>query len=293
MKAAAIRALLLVMLALGGLSTSAVSAGAQVDPIGTVTSVISTVASQTTVVPDLTGGATSGGSGLTDPVSGATDFVSESGVLSGSGTTDSTSSGAGGGSGPTSSGDASSSNRGSPHTRFDRLPRRYETLLERIESGRHVRANIARLRALLASASPELRARVLRLIRLEIRRLERGGLTGREPVAAARLRGLLSALEGQASWPATATAGGAAVLGATANSDVSPRRAPRPPMNGRHGARIASPTLPVPLPTSPSGLLYWLLVLGAITALLVLLAGASRQWAVATALVLGLLAVLI
>jgi hypothetical protein len=64
-------------------------------------------------------------------------------------------------------------------------------------------------------------------------------------------------------------------------------------MNGRHGARIASPTLPVPLPTSPSGLLYWLLVLGAITALLVLLAGASRQWAVATALVLGLLAGLV
>jgi hypothetical protein len=291
MKAAAIRGLLLVMLALGGLSTSAVTAGAQVDPIGTVTSVISTVASQTTVVSDLTGGATSGGSGLTDPVSGATDAVSESGFFSGSGTSDSTSSGAGGGSGSTSRGDASSgsatsSNRGSPHTRFDRLPRRYETLLERIESGRHVRANIARLRALLASASPQLRARVVRLIRLEIRRLERAGLTGRERVAAERLRGLLTALEGQASpspvslarvespGMGTATAGGAAVLGATADSGVSPR----PPMNGRDDARIASPTLPVPLPTSPSGLLYWLLVLGAITGLLVLLAGASRHW---------------
>jgi hypothetical protein len=295
MKAAAIRALLLVMLALGGLSTSAVTAGAQVDPIGTVTSVISTVASQTTVVSDLTGGATSGGSGLTDPVSGATDAVSESSFFSGSGTSGSTSSGAGGGSGSTSRGDASSgsatsSNRGSPHTRFDRLPRRYETLLERIESGRHVRANSARLRALLASASPQLRARIVRLIRLEIRRLERAGLTGRERVAAERLRGLLTALEGQASpspvslaraessGMGTATAVGAGVLGATADSDVSPRRAPRPPMNGRDDARIASPTLPVPLPTSPSGLLYWLLVLGAITGLLVLLAGASRHW---------------
>jgi hypothetical protein len=306
MKAAAIRALLFVMLALGGLSTSAVTAGAQ-DPIGAVTSVISTVASQTTVVSDLTGGATSGGSGLTDPVSGATDFVSELGVLSGSGTTNSTSSGANGGSasasrGDTSSGSATSSNQGSPHTRFDRLPRRYETLLERIEFGRHVRANIARLRALLASASPQLHARVLRLIRLEIRRLERAGLTGRERLAAARLRELLTALEGP--WPAapspvslarvessgmgTATAGGAAVLGATADSMF--RRVERPPMNGGDGARIASPTPPLPLPTSPSGLLYWLLVLGAIIGLLVLLAGASRQWAVAAALVLGLLA---
>jgi hypothetical protein len=307
MKAAAIRTLLLVMLALGGLSTSAVTAGAQVDPIGTVTSVVSTVASQTTVVSGLTTGATSGGSGLTDSVSGATDSVSELGVLSGSGTADSTSSGAGGGSGSTSRGDASSgsatsSNPGSPHTRFDRLPRRYETLLERIESGRHVRANIARLRALLASASPQLRARVLHLIRLEIRRLERAGLTGHERVAAARLRGLLTALEWQASWPATPSpvslarvessemgpATAAAVLGTTADSMV--RRAERRPMNGGDGARIASPTPPLPLPTSLSGLLYWLLVLGAITGLLVLLAGASRQWAVAAALVLGLLA---
>jgi hypothetical protein len=179
-------------------------AGGDQDPIGTVTSVLSPIASQTTVVSDLTsdltGDSTASGSGLTEAVSGSIDAVSEPGVLFGSGTTDATSSGASGGSGSASSGDASSgsaksSNRGSPRTKFDRLPRRYETLLERIESGRHVRANIARLRALLASASPELRARVLRLIRLEIRRLERGGLTGRERAAAQRLDRLLTTLQ--------------------------------------------------------------------------------------------------
>src|SRR6266550_4850302 len=162
MRVAAIRALLFVVLALGGVSSGAAMAGVQLDPIGTVTSAISTIASQTTVVSDLTGSvtsATSGGSG-----SGAADVVSGSGLLSGSGTTDSNSSGADGGSGSASSGNAPSgsataSNPRSPHTRFDRLPRRYENLLEQIESGRHVRANIARLRALLASASPQLRAR--------------------------------------------------------------------------------------------------------------------------------------
>jgi hypothetical protein len=299
MKAAAIRALLLVMLALGGVSSSAATAGAQVDPIGTVTSAISTIASQTTVVSDLTtdltGDATGGGSGLTDAVYGTIDAVSESGVLSGSGTTDGTSSGSGGGSGSASrsdasSGSATSSNRGSPRTRFDRLPRRYETLLERIESGRHVRANIARLRALLAGASPELRARVLRLIRLEIRRLERGGLTGRERAAAQRLSRLLTTLQGQASRTAMqrpvslvpversgigmATASGRGVLGATARFGFP--FGERPPTNGRDGARIARPTLPLPLP-SPSGLSYWLLLMAAIAGLVVLFVGASRH----------------
>jgi hypothetical protein len=276
MRSAAVRVLLLVIFALGGVASSAAMAGAQLlDPIGTVTSAISPITSQTTVVSDLTGSvtsATSGGSGATDAVSGATgavsgviDAVSGSGALSGYGTTNATSSGADGGSGSVSSGDASSgsatdSNRGSPHTRFDRLPRRYESLLERIESGRNVRANIARLRALLASASPQLRARVMRFIRLEIRRLERGGLTRRERAAVQRLRTLLTTLQGPASQPATqgplslgvegsrilwatGSAGGVAAATARSESGLAGRR----PTSGRDEASSASPRLPLPL----------------------------------------------
>jgi hypothetical protein len=317
---AAARALFFIALALGGVSSGAAAAGAQVvDPIGTVTSAISTITSQTTIVSDLTGGSGDGGdvtdavsgstgsvSGSTDAVSGATGAVSGSNVVSGAGTTEDATSGAGGGSGSasrsdTSSGSATSSNPRSPRTKFDRLPRRYETLLERIESGRHVRANIARLRALLAQASPELRARVMRLIRLEIRRLGRGGLTGRERGAAQRLRRLLATLQAQPSQPATqrsislvrvessgiptaiptaiptVIAIGSGVLSATGGSES--RGAERPPANGGDGARIANPTLPLPLPPSPSGLPYWLLLLlvAAIAGLLLLLAGASRR----------------
>lgn len=303
MSTAAIRALFFMALALGGVSSGAAAAGAQVvDPIGTVTSAISTITSQTTIVSDLTDGVTGGGSGSdavsgsTDAVSGSIDAVSGSGFLSGSGTTDATS-GADGGSGSASRGDASSgsaasSNPRSPRTKFDRLPRRYEALLERIESGRHVRASIARLRAMLAQASPELRARVMRFIRLEIRRLERGGLTGRERAAAQRLRRLLATLQTQTTPRATqrsislvqvessgipaaittALASGG-VLSATAGSES--RSAERP----GDGARIADPTLPLPLLPSPSGLPYWLLLLmlAAIAGLLLLLAGGSRR----------------
>jgi hypothetical protein len=310
MRSAAIRVLLLVILALGGVASSAAMAGAQVlDPIGTVTSAISTITSQTTVVSDLTGsvtsatssgsGATGAVSGATDAVSGETDGVSGSGALSGSSTTDATSSGADGGSGSASSGDASSgsatdSNRRSPHTRFDRLPRRYESLLERIESGRHVRANIARLRALLASASPQFRARVMRLIRLEIRRLERGGLTRRERAAVQRLRTLLTKLQGQASRPAPqgplslwrvegsgtlwATLSEGGVSAATAGSESGSGLRPT---SGREEASNASPRLPLPLlpPSSdPPYSLLLLLVLAAIVCLVLLLgAGPPRH----------------
>jgi hypothetical protein len=308
MRSAAMRVLVLVILALGGVASSAAMAGAQLlDPIGTVTSAISTITSQTTVVSDLTSsgsgatdavsGATDAVSGATDAVSGATDAVSGSGTLSGSGTTSATSSGADGGSGSASSGDASSgsttdSNRGSPQTRFDRLPRRYESLLERIESGRHVRANIARLRALLASASPQLRARVLRLIRLEIRRLERGGLTRRERAAVQRLRTLLTTLQGDASRPASqaplslwrvegsgilwATLSDAGVSAATAGSESGSGLRPR---SGRDAAGSATPRQPLPLlpPSWDPPYLLLLLLWAAIACLVLLLTGRRRH----------------
>jgi hypothetical protein len=282
----------LVVLALGGVSSGAAMAGVQLDPIGTVTSAISTITSQTTVVSDLTDSTISGSSGATDALSGATDAISGSGVLSGSGTTNATSS-ADGGSGSASSGDAATaSNRGSPHTRFDRLPRRYERLLERIESGRDVRANIARLRALLASASPQLRARVIRLIRLEIRRLERGGLTRRERAAVQRLRTLLTTLQGDASRPAPqaplslwrvegsgilwATLSDAGVSAATAGSESGSRVRPG---SGRDEAGSATPRLPLPLvpPSWDPPYLLLLLLWIAIACLVLLLTGPRRH----------------
>jgi hypothetical protein len=272
MRCAAIRVLLLVILALAGVASSAAMAGAQLpDPIGTVTSAISTITSQTTVVSDLSGSVTSATS---------------------SGTTNTTSSGADGGSGSVSSGDASSgsatdSNRGSPHTRFDRLPRRYESLLERIESGRHVRANLARLGALLAS-SPQLRARVIRFIRLEIRRLERGGLTRRERAAVQRLRTALTTLQGPVPqgplslWPVEgsgflwATPSGGGVSAATSGSESASGLRPT---SGRDEARSAAPKQPLPLlpPSWDPPYLLLLLLWGAIACLVLLLTGPRRH----------------
>jgi hypothetical protein len=264
MRCAAIRVLLLVILALAGVASSAAMAGAQLpDPIGTVTSAISTITSQTTVASDLTGtvtSATSGGSGATNAVSGATDAVS---------------------------GSATDSNQGSPHTRFDRLPRRYESLLERIESGRHVRANIARLGALLASSSPQLRARVMRFIRLEIRRLERGGLTRRERAAVQRLRTVLTTLQvlvpqGHLSllpversrllWATLSGAGVSATSGSESGSGLRPT-------SGRDEARSAAPKQPLPLlpPSWDPPYLLLLLLWGAIACLVLLLTGPRRH----------------
>jgi hypothetical protein len=274
-------------------------AGTQVDPLGTVTSAISTIAAQTTVASDLIGSATSvtggtAGSGATDGLSGsgATDglavFGSGSASSSGSGGSASSSSGD-----SRSEGDTSGSSRGTRHTRFDRLPRRYEILLERIEAGTNVRRNLARLRALLASASPELRARIMRLIRMEVRRLEKGGLTRRERAAVRRLRRLLTRLDGQVVRTTTpqsfslarlADAGGTAasvahVAGVSA-SGAGPRAgsAARNPTSQREGPGLAIPKLPLPPPGSPSTLFWPILVaLAMIGGLLLLLVTAASR----------------
>ena len=73
-------------------------------------------------------------------------------------------------------------------TVFDRLPPRVEKLLERILLGDHVAANLRRLERLLDSAPPELRDRVIRVIRIEIRRLQRHGVTNGERRVIHRLR---------------------------------------------------------------------------------------------------------
>lgn len=166
---------------------------------------------------------------------------------------------------------ASASNRGSPRTRFDRLPARYETLFERIESGFRVQASIAQLRALLANASPELRATILRLIRAEIRRLEKGGLTPKERAAVRRLTPLLKAFQasrlpdrislrdGTASLPAASSYGRAQVAGANTGPPLSSERAGSGADEAERGSGAPSgPLFPLPSPPGPA---YWLLVL--------------------------------
>jgi hypothetical protein len=301
------------VLALVGRFNSAATAGVQLDPLDTVTSDLNTdVTDSVTGVTDSVTGVTDSVTGVTDSVTGVTDTVTgavndagsavdgsvsgsgATGVLSGSGTAVTSSST--GGSGSASSGDSSAStrsgkasNRGSPHTRFDRLPPRYERLLERIESGRHVRASVTRLRALLASASPELRARIMRVIRMELRRLGKAGLTRREKAAAERLRRLLPTPGGAASSQSTQVSptqfgpsgavsslsagdGSVQVAGATA---ASPPLADHP-ANGEAGTTRGLPGTLFPLPP-PSGPAYWLLLLAAIAGVLLLVPWAPRR----------------
>ena len=305
MASAAIRILLFVSLVFGGLSGSA-GAGIQLDPADTLNSTESTVTTQTGDITDAIGSVDDATDDVTEAVDDTTDAVTGSvndatgSVSSGSATTgsvtgsvtnvlsgstssgaDSTSSsgsntsGSSGGSGETTSTSsrqsASASNRGSPRTRFDRLPARYETLLERIESGFRVQASIAQLRALLANASPELRATTLRLIRAEIRRLEKGGLTPKERAAVRRLTPLLKAFQasrlpdrnslrdGTASLPAASSYGRAQVAGANTGPPLSSERAGSGGDEAERGSGAPSgPFFRLPSPPGPA---YWLLVL--------------------------------
>ena len=241
----------------------------------------------------VTGGTASGGGG--GGGSGSSPLDSATGSITGalSGSSDSgaggTSSSGGSGSSPTSgrsssSGDGSASNRGSPRTRFDRLPRQYERLLERIESGVDVRASSARLRALLATASPRLRTQISRLIRQEIRRLRRGGLTHQERAALRRLTPLLKALEASrppaeisppsdtASPPATSSERPVQIAGISDASLPTKRTA-----GGSASGSELTPLFPFPLP-SPPGPVYWLpVLLAAIAGCLWLVARAPRN----------------
>jgi hypothetical protein len=163
------------------------------DAIGTVTSTTNGVVGTVENSVDQAIGSAAGStvSGVAGTATSASGF---------SFATDSSSSGS-----TTSSGDRSSAqsrrsasdsgaSRPRIKTRFDRLPRRLETLLERIELGQNVRANLRRLERALASASPEMRTRVLRLIRAEIARLRRGGTTPRDRRRIERLRFALETL---------------------------------------------------------------------------------------------------
>ncbi|MGH3004842.1 MAG: hypothetical protein ACRDOS_02875 [Gaiellaceae bacterium] len=173
-----------------------------------------------------TSGATSGGtSGALAGIAGVTSSGSGSGgSAASSGTTGGLSAQSRSGEGRNAKARSRSSRQ---RTKFDRLPPRLERLLERIEFGRNTRANLRRLEHLLASASPELRARVLRLLRGEIRRLRADGITAAERSRIKRLRRaerMLTALMRQMEAPPGTTAAGSplgtssagATLGTTA-----------------------------------------------------------------------------
>lgn len=267
-----LRSFLLALIASCGVVSGA-AVGGQIGPVDTVTSVVSSVTAQTTVVSEATDTATEaaggGGSGATG--SGATDTLS-------------------GGAQALAGGSSSLRPGNTFHSHFDPLPRRYELLLERIELGRNPRAAVTQLRALLASASPELRERIVRLIRMEIRRLERGGLTARERPAVQALRRLLRSLDRQVS---SETVGTARSPGQAADANTSSAEARE---GGVASARAGSesrradparsqeggtPWGPLPSPIPPSSPLDWLLLLvlllGGIGCLLLLLSLVPRR----------------
>jgi hypothetical protein len=107
--------------------------------------------------------------------------------------------------------------------------------------GQNVRTNLRRLERALASASPEMRRRVLRLIRAEIARLRRGGVTPAERRRIERLqvarRELLMPGTGAAYARSTSTSptsiasarapdtGMPSAVGPTAQGQTGPREA--------------------------------------------------------------------
>ena len=192
-----------------GSNVVATATSAVDDPVGTVTSTANDVVGTPN---DAVGTVTTNGGdavgNVTSTASGTAGSIVD-GVNSGSQTPAASSSA---GSSSDDSGGTSSSDRPraagsrgdgkapgrSYHTRFDRLPHRAEVLLERIELGRNMRANLRRLEALLRH-SPALRDELARALRSELARLRNGGLTHAERRQVRRLVHVQRALAGSAT----------------------------------------------------------------------------------------------
>ena len=190
---------------LNGSNVGATATSAVDDPVGTVTSTANdAVGTPNDVVGTVTTNAGDAVGNVTSTASGTAAIVD--GVNSGSQTPTASSSA---GSSSDDSGGTSSSDRRraagsrgdekapgrSYHTRFDRLPHRAEILLERIELGRNMRANLRRLEALLRH-SPALRDELARALHSELARLRNGGLTHAERRQVRRLVHVQRALAG-------------------------------------------------------------------------------------------------
>jgi hypothetical protein len=176
------------------------SAGAQIVPTQTADDLVGdTVDTTTDVLGDVSQSVSGGDLGTsldttvsttqqvaTDALgSGTTSAGTVDPSMSSSGSTDGTSGGSRSSSRERAAGSASPGKEF--RSRFDRLPPRLERLLERIELGRNVRANLRRLQQALASLSTRERARVLRLLNAEIRRLRADGVSATERKRIGRL----------------------------------------------------------------------------------------------------------
>jgi flagellin-like hook-associated protein FlgL len=198
---------------LEGTNVVATATSAVDDPVGTVTSTATdavgtandAVGTVTTNAGDAVGTGTSTASGTAGSIVGGVNAGSQTPTASSSAGSSSD------GSGGTSSSDRrrtvrSPGDRKAPgrsyHTRFDRLPRRAEVLLERIELGRNMRANLRRLEGLLRR-SPPLRAEIARALRSELARLRKGGLTHAERRQVRRLVRVQRGLAPSASGPSS------------------------------------------------------------------------------------------
>ena len=192
MKAVALKISALAALLLLGLGSGLGAAQDSGSPVGTVTSLVSSVAGQTGTA---SGVVTTATDALNDP-SGGTGGGAVGGAAGGTG---------------------AATRAPRIRTAFDRLPRRLEITLERIVVGQELRANLRRLERALRAAPPRLRARILRLLRAEMRTLERGGLTQVERRRYKRLRLILEALT-QPGFGSTSTGSSARDRGAGVSS---------------------------------------------------------------------------
>jgi hypothetical protein len=282
-RAAAIGIACSAILAFCGVLASTAAAGDDLDPIGTVTPVVSPV---TSVASDLVGQAPAAVGSVETAVGGATGTSFNSSTSSGGSTSTADSSPSGDSSQSRPSAERRARARGSAHTRFDRLPRRYEVLLERIEFGLKLRASIARLSVLFASASPELQFRILRLLRAEIRRLERGGLTNRERVQARRLRHVLSDLAGSPSGSTPTSLAGAEIASAPARPQATPAKGAgstpgttdRPFTGGSMGGARDIPEVSPPPGAPPGDSTVWLWTVLAILSAIAVVVVLEELW---------------
>jgi hypothetical protein len=217
--------------------------------------------------------------------SGKSSTGSSAPATSGSASTEGTISDGSGGSSRESA--ASSPSPGKEfRSRFDRLPPRLERLLERIELGRNVRANLRRLQEALASLSAQDRARVLRLLNAEIRQLRANGVSATERKRIERLirvRGALTGLRAPTSaaadastrTPTTGPSLADEALGASAaGGDVPPGKRAGAPGDGTRGS-----SSPMGLRAAGGFPFKIFLALGAV--LLLILGGlaAKEEWA--------------
>jgi hypothetical protein len=248
------------------------------DPVGTVTSTANdVVGTATTTAGGAVGTVTSTVSGTAGSVVGGANTASQT-----QGTAASSAQSSFGGSSETSSPNRRAAGTHgqrrvpgrSYHTRFDRLPRRAEILIERIELGRNMRANLRRLEALLRR-SPALRAELARALRSELVRLRKGGLTRAERRQVRRLVHVQRALAHWASGSSSVLGSGSTVqasgslspgtLAGVESAATSPQNpTPQAGVAGAEAERDANKsghgilgTLPPPVDSWPS----WIMVL--------------------------------